>query len=59
LKEGFYYDQYIGELKVREEDYAKIEDIADKIAKEKQPYQRVILSKQEALEMFRTNPFKV
>ena len=40
-------------------DYKAIEDAAKKIVQSDQKFQRLVLSKQEALELFKENPFKV
>ena len=56
---GFYYDVEMGEQKVTPTDFKNIEKIVEKIVKEKQPFQRLQLTKDEALEMFQYNPFKV
>ena len=59
LQNGFYYDAFVGEEKITPDDYEKINKEISKISKENQPFQRVVLSKEEALEMFKQNPFKV
>ena len=55
---GFYYDVEMGEQKVTPGDFKTIERVVEKIVKEKQPFQRLVLSKEEALEMFEYNRFK-
>jgi len=60
LKEGFYYDCYAGKDTITEKEwYSKIETTMKKIAKEKQEFERVVCSKEEALKLFSDNPFKV
>lgn len=60
LQSGFYYDAYIGgNNNLNEEDLKKIESKADEICKKKHPFQRLVISKEEAIELFATNPFKV
>jgi len=59
LSPGFYYDGYFGSKKLTDEDYKTVEKLAAEISKENQPFERCILSKQEALELFSMNPFKV
>ena len=56
MQNGFYYDTYMGKDTV--EEMKKIESCAQAIAKKKHPFQRLVLSKTEALEMFEQNPFK-
>lgn len=59
LQAGFYYDSYMGERTVAEEDLRKVEAKAAEVCKAKYPFQRLVLTKTQALEMFRSNPFKV
>jgi len=59
LQAGFYYDSYMGERTVREDELKTVESKAMEVCKKKYPFQRLVLTKEEALEMFRSNPFKV
>lgn len=60
LKEGFYYDSYMGNLSISEEkDYKLIEEAAESVIKSNHQYQRLNLTKNQALELFQDNPFKV
>lgn len=60
LKEGFYYDSYMGSKHISEEkDYKNIESAAEHVIRSNFPYQRLTLSKDQALELFEDNPFKV
>jgi threonyl-tRNA synthetase len=60
LEEGFYYDFYMGKYSIEKlTDYKLIEDTAKQITQANHPYQRLTLSKEEALIMFQDNPFKV
>ena len=60
LEEGFYYDSYMGKNVIEESvDYQVIEDAAKQVTSANHPYQRLTLSKAEALDMFKDNPFKV
>lgn len=60
LNEGFYYDSYLGNKAISEEkDYKPIQDAAESIIKQNYPYQRLTLTKEQALELFQDNPFKV
>jgi threonyl-tRNA synthetase len=57
---GFFYDAYCGKKNIfNHEHYKTIEEAAKKIVSEKQNFQRIILSKEEALHLFAYNPFKV
>lgn len=56
LERGFYYDSYLGEnLKITQEMYHAIEKQAERIASENQPFQRLVLSKDQAIEMFKVS----
>ena len=60
LEEGFYYDAYMGKHVVEQNsDYKPIEDAVKTICHGNHPYQRLTLTKKEALELFKANPFKV
>jgi len=59
LEEGFYYDCYMGKHAVDEKDYPKIEENAKAAISANHAYNRLTLSKSEALELFAENPFKV
>lgn len=58
-QDGFYYDAHCGSDNFSQDHYKKIEDRAKKIADEKQVFQRLVLTKEEALRLFDYNPFKV
>lgn len=59
IESGFYYDSYMGEESVCEADYTGLESIMKSITKEKQPFQRLVMTKEDLLEMFKYNEFKV
>jgi len=59
LKGGFYYDSYMGIDSIKDEDYKPIEKEVQKITKQKQKFERMVVTKDEALELFADNPFKV
>lgn len=59
LQNGFYYDAYMGNNSVADETLKKIDSKASEICKKKYPFQRLVLTKDQALEMFAMNPFKV
>lgn len=59
LENGFYYDGFFGARKLGTEDFTAITEQATQISKEKQPYERCVISKEDALELFAGNPFKV
>ena len=58
IANGFYYD--FANLTISDEDFSKIEAEAKKIIKENlKPKRELIASKEEALETFSENPFKI
>ncbi|QIK70198.1 threonine--tRNA ligase [Erysipelothrix sp. HDW6C] len=59
IEDGFYYDMDLGDVKLTEEDLPKIESMMRKIAKEDKRITRVELSKAEALEEFKDDPYKI
>jgi len=59
VEDGFYYEMALpGGGVVQQSDYEPLEKIAGKIIKEKQPFERLTLSKDELLEMFKSNKYK-
>lgn len=59
LNSGFYYDAFMGAERVTPAEFEKIEKLTQNIASEGQKFERIVLSKEEALQMFASNPFKV
>ena len=59
ISEGFYYDMDLGDVKLKEEDLAKIEKEMKKIAKDGKRIVREEISKEDALEMFKDDPYKI
>ena len=59
IEEGFYYDIDLGERILSEKDFPAIEAEMKKLSKEAIPYRRKEISKGEALEVFKDNPYKV
>jgi len=59
ITDGFYYDIDLGEEVIREEDLPKIEKEMKKISKDGKRITRHELSKNEALEMFKDDPYKM
>ena len=59
LDHGFFYDSFMGSTSISQNDYEGIEKQFKKYVQEKQPFERILLTKAEALEMFSYNPFKV
>ena len=59
VEEGFYYDIDLGEDVIRDEDLAKIEKEMKKCAKDNKRIVRHEISREEALEQFKDDPYKV
>ena len=59
IEEGFYYDIDLGDNVLTEEDLVKIEKEMKKISKDGKRIVRHELSKDEALEMFKNDPYKI
>ncbi len=59
IDEGFYYDMDLGDTKLSEDDLDKITKEMKKIAKSDKRISRVELSKEEALDMFHDDPYKI
>jgi len=59
IEEGFYYDIDLGDDKVTEEDLEKIEKEMKKISKDGKKIIRKELSRDEALELFKDDPYKI
>eukprot|EP00919_Chromeraceae_sp_WS-2016_P080849 GHVR01191078.1.p1 GENE.GHVR01191078.1~~GHVR01191078.1.p1 ORF type:complete len:788 (+),score=152.20 GHVR01191078.1:73-2436(+) len=59
LASGFYYDCYMGDSVLTQDCFKRLEEIAESITKEALPYQRLVLTKDNALLMFKHNPFKL
>lgn len=59
IEDGFYYDMDLGDVKLTEEDLPKIEAMMKKISKEDKRITRIELSKEEALETFKDDSYKI
>ncbi|RZC74214.1 hypothetical protein C5167_049694 [Papaver somniferum] len=57
--EGFYYDAFYGDLGLNEDHFEIIKKAAEKAVAEKQPFERIEVTRQQALELFSENNFKV
>lgn len=59
IEDGFYYEMALpGGAAVQQSDWKPIETLFSKIVKEKQPFERLVISKEDLLEMFKGNPYK-
>ena len=59
IEEGFYYDIDLGDQVITEEDLISIEKEMKKISKDNKLIKRIELSKQEALDMFQNDKYKL
>ncbi|XP_045584758.2 threonine--tRNA ligase 1, cytoplasmic isoform X3 [Procambarus clarkii] len=59
IEEGYYYDMHTDGPGVSNLDFPGIEEVMKKITKEKQPFERLEMKKEDLLEMFKYNKFKV
>jgi len=59
VEEGFYYDIDLGDVTITDEDLPKIEKEMKKIAKDGKKIVRHEISKAEALEQFKDDPYKM
>ena len=59
IEEGFYYDVDLGDEVIKEEDLEKIEREMKKCSKDAKNIIRREISKEEALEMFKNDPYKI
>ncbi len=59
ITDGFYYDIDLGNEVIREEDFPKIEKEMKKLAKDGKRIDRREISKEEALEQFKDDPYKI
>ncbi|KAJ3324695.1 threonyl-tRNA synthetase [Blyttiomyces sp. JEL0837] len=60
IEEGFYYELANTDGRpVTQNDYASLETLASRAVKEKQPFQRLVVSKENLLEMFKHNKYKM
>ena len=59
IEDGFYYDVDLGDISLTEEDLPLIEKEMKKISKSDKLIKRIELSKSEALNMFKDDPYKV
>jgi len=59
IDEGFYYDIDLGDITLTEDDLPKIEKEMKKISKSDKLIKRIELSKEEALDMFKDDEYKM
>ena len=59
IEDGFYYDMDLGDVTLTDEDLAKIEKEMKKISKDGRKIIRHELTREEALDMFKGDPYKI
>nr|CAI5828988.1 unnamed protein product [Callosobruchus analis] len=59
IENGFYYDMFLNDTGISQTDFPVVENLMKNISKEKQPFERLEMKKEDLLEMFKYNPFKV
>lgn len=59
IEEGFYYDVDFGDTKVTEQDFPKIEKEMKRLSASGNKFERKVVSKEEAKEIFKDNPYKL
>jgi threonyl-tRNA synthetase len=59
INPGFFYDCYLGQNTLSQENFKEINDQALKVISANHQFQRVVIDKEEALQLFSYNPFKV
>lgn len=57
--EGFYYDAFYGDFGLNEGHFEEIVKAAKKAVAEKQPFERIEVSREQALNIFSDNKFKI
>ncbi|POS88338.1 putative threonyl-tRNA synthetase, partial [Erysiphe pulchra] len=59
IENGFYYEMYLPNgAPIQQTDWKPLETLVGQIVKEKQPFERLVLSKEDLLEMFSYNKYK-
>uniref|UniRef100_A0A4W3KKC5 threonine--tRNA ligase n=1 Tax=Callorhinchus milii TaxID=7868 RepID=A0A4W3KKC5_CALMI len=58
IENGFYYDMYLEEEGVSSNDFQALETLCKRVMKDKQPFERLEITKETLLEMFKYNKFK-
>jgi len=58
VEDGFFYDSKMDGKTISQENFAQINAQIQKIVAEKQPFEKLMIPKETALEIFKYNPFK-
>ncbi|CAD5229421.1 unnamed protein product [Bursaphelenchus okinawaensis] len=59
IAEGFYYDMHLENQSISQTDFPKLDKIVSCAIKDKQPFERLEVTKEDLLKMFAYNKFKV
>ncbi|XP_011145094.1 threonine--tRNA ligase, cytoplasmic isoform X2 [Harpegnathos saltator] len=59
IENGFYYDMHLDDKGISYTDFPYLESLYKNIVKEKQPFERLEMTKENLLEMFKYNEFKL
>lgn len=59
IANGYYYDMFLSDRQVSSNDFPQMETLCKSIVKEKQPFVRLEMKKEDLLEMFKYNKFKL
>ena len=57
IENGFYYDMWIDDRSVAPADFPNLDQIVKKIQKDKQPFERLEMKKEDLLKMFEVQLF--
>ncbi|OLL21853.1 Threonine--tRNA ligase, cytoplasmic [Neolecta irregularis DAH-3] len=58
IEEGFFYEMGLEDRMISHADFPALETIVQSVVKEKQPFERLVLSKENLLKMFAYNKYK-
>ncbi|KAI0990398.1 hypothetical protein GJ496_001908 [Pomphorhynchus laevis] len=58
IENGFFYDMYMPDNTISGDGIKMVEDLARKFVKEKQPFEKLVVSKDQLMKLFAGNPFK-
>jgi threonyl-tRNA synthetase len=59
IENGFYEDLDVGEVKISESDFARIENKMRELVKSWKSFERIEMSEEEAREFYKNNPYKL
>lgn len=57
IENGFYYDMYLEDNVVSKSEFPVLQNVVKSITKEKQPFERLEVSKEDLLEMFKVSNY--